>query len=115
MNRRGTDLGTPEATPLAAPEVRARAAAGALLLDLRGHGPFTEGHIPRSVSVPVDARGFGTRLAWLARPEVEIVLVGSEGEVERAAWLAAAVGLSDDLFCFVGPAVRIRRSGGPRS
>src|SRR5919198_1804561 len=70
-------------------------AAGALVIDVRTELQFDEAHIPGAVSNTILHSGFGTRLAWVAEPEDEIVLVGrDDADARRAAELAAAVGLA---------------------
>ncbi len=56
---------------------------------------FDEAHIPGAVSSTILHSGFGTRLAWIAAPDDEIVLVGrDDADALHAAELAAAVGLA---------------------
>jgi rhodanese-related sulfurtransferase len=56
---------------------------------------FDEAHIPRAVSNTILHAGFGTKLAWIAGPDDEIVLVGrDDADALRAAELAAAVGVN---------------------
>ena len=55
---------------------------------------FDEAHIPAAVCITARRAGFGSKLAWLARPEQPIVLVGRDDEdAFAAAALAGAVGL----------------------
>jgi hydroxyacylglutathione hydrolase len=69
-------------------------AAGALVIDVRTELQFDEAHIPGAVSNTILHAGFGTRLAWVAGPEDEIVLVGrDDADALHAAELAAAVGV----------------------
>ena len=72
--------------------------AGALVVDVRTELQFDEAHIPGSVSVTSLRAGFGSRLAWLARPQQPIVVVGRDDEdAERACELAGAVGVTGPL------------------
>lgn len=75
-------------------ELAVSAAAGALVVDVRTDEQFDDAHVPGAVPIPLLRAGFGTRLAWLAVPGREILLVGRDDEDgRRAAWLAAAVGV----------------------
>jgi hydroxyacylglutathione hydrolase len=70
-------------------------APSALVVDVRTALQFDEAHIPGAVSNTILHAGFGTRLAWIASPEDEIVLVGrDDADALHAAELAAAVGLA---------------------
>lgn len=84
-----------EAQPLTAAELETRARAGALVVDVRTDLQFDEAHIPGAVCNPAVRAGFGTKLAWVATPDQEIVLVGRDDEDgERATGLAASVGIT---------------------
>jgi hydroxyacylglutathione hydrolase len=74
---------------------RARPAAAELPDDRRSQpGQFDEAHIPASVCIPIHNAGFGSRLAWIADHEHDIVLVGRDDEDGRhAAELAVAIGM----------------------
>ena len=83
-----------EAHPLTPRRVRHAHLDGALVVDVRTEEQFDEAHIPGAVSITARRAGFGSKLAWLARPEQPIVLVGRDDEdAIEAAHLAAAVGL----------------------
>jgi hydroxyacylglutathione hydrolase len=70
-------------------------APSALVIDVRTALQFDEAHIPGAVSNTILHAGFGTRLAWIASPDDEIVLVGrDDADALHAAELAAAVGLA---------------------
>jgi glyoxylase-like metal-dependent hydrolase (beta-lactamase superfamily II)/rhodanese-related sulfurtransferase len=80
--------------PLAAGQLLARQADGALVVDVRTDLLFDDAHIPGAISVTAQRAGFGTRLAWLVGPGREVVFVGRDDEEARtAARLAAAVGV----------------------
>jgi hydroxyacylglutathione hydrolase len=86
-------IATPPA-PLSPRQVAERAAAGALVVDVRTHEQFDEAHIPGSVCVSALQAGFGTKLAWVGAEADELVFVGRDDEDARwAAELAAAVGI----------------------
>ena len=75
-------------------QVEELCAAGALVVDLRSDREFDDAHIRGAVWIPVARPGFGTKLAWLARPGEPLVFVGRDDEDGlRAAHLAAAVGM----------------------
>jgi hydroxyacylglutathione hydrolase len=79
--------------PLLSPhDVEALRLAGSLLVDVRDPADFAERHVTGATSLPANRPGFGTRLASIADPERQVVLVGSDDdEGRRAAKLAAAV------------------------
>jgi glyoxylase-like metal-dependent hydrolase (beta-lactamase superfamily II)/rhodanese-related sulfurtransferase len=83
-----------ELLSLAPRQLEVQRAAGALLVDVRTDLQFDEAHIPGAVCNPMTRAGFGTRLAWLADPERDVLLVGRDDEDGRAAGrLAVAVGV----------------------
>jgi hydroxyacylglutathione hydrolase len=83
-----------EMIPLTPRQVEQRQAGGALLVDVRTDLQFDDAHIPGAVSNTMLRSGFGTKLAWIADPEQEIVFVGRDDEDGRlAARLAVAVGV----------------------
>ncbi|MGH3099376.1 MAG: rhodanese-like domain-containing protein, partial [Thermoleophilia bacterium] len=83
-----------ELLPLAPRQVEQKRVAGALLIDVRTDQQFDDAHIPDAVSIPMLSAGFGSRLAWLADREQEIVFVGRDDEDgRRAGRLAVAVGI----------------------
>ena len=80
--------------PLAPRQVEHKRSQGALLVDVRTDQQFDDAHIPGAVCNPMLRAGFGTKLAWLADREQEIVFVGrDDDDGRRAAALAVAVGL----------------------
>jgi glyoxylase-like metal-dependent hydrolase (beta-lactamase superfamily II)/rhodanese-related sulfurtransferase len=83
-----------ELVPLAARQLERHRQAGALLVDVRTDLQFDDAHIPGSISIPMTRAGFGSKLAWLAGPGREIVLIGRDDEDGRVAGrLAVAIGL----------------------
>jgi hydroxyacylglutathione hydrolase len=83
-----------ELLPLAPGQVEERRQAGSLLVDVRTDLQFDDAHIVGSVSIPMLHAGFGSRLAWLADRDREIVFVGRDDEDgRRAGRLALAIGL----------------------
>jgi hydroxyacylglutathione hydrolase len=83
-----------EVLPLAPRQIEHKRAEGALLVDVRTDLQFDEAHIPGAVCVTMLHAGFGTRLAWIADRNQEIVLIGRDDDDAReAAKLATAVGI----------------------
>jgi hydroxyacylglutathione hydrolase len=77
-----------EAHPLTPRQVEQ---AGGLVVDVRTELQFDEAHIPGAVSITARRAGFGSKLAWPARPGEPIVLVGrDDADALDAAVLAAA-------------------------
>jgi glyoxylase-like metal-dependent hydrolase (beta-lactamase superfamily II)/rhodanese-related sulfurtransferase len=83
-----------EVLPLAPRQVEQKRRDGALIVDVRTDLQFDEAHIPGAVAITALRAGFGTKLAWIADRDEEIVLVGRDDEEgRRAAQLATAVGI----------------------
>jgi len=80
--------------PLSPRQVEQKRSEGALVVDVRTDLQFDEAHIPGSVCVPMHNAGFGSKLAWIADHEHDIVLVGrDDADGRHAAKLAVAVGI----------------------
>src|SRR4051794_950909 len=83
-----------EMGPLTPRQVDEKRRHGALLVDVRTDLQFDEAHIEDAVSNSALHAGFGTKLAWIADRDQEIVLIGRDDEeAQRAALLAVAVGI----------------------
>jgi rhodanese-related sulfurtransferase len=83
-----------ELLPLAPRQVEQKRSEGALLVDVRTDQQFDDAHIPEAVCIPMLRAGFGSKLAWVADREQELVLIGRDDEDGRVAGrLAVAVGL----------------------
>jgi glyoxylase-like metal-dependent hydrolase (beta-lactamase superfamily II)/rhodanese-related sulfurtransferase len=83
-----------ELLPLAPRQVEQKRSANALLVDVRTDQQYDDAHIPGAISIPMHGPGFGSRLAWLADREQEIVFIGrDDDDGRRAARLALAVGM----------------------
>jgi hydroxyacylglutathione hydrolase len=94
INRGPLETGTQELLPLSPRQVEERRDAGALVIDVRTDLQFDEAHIEGAVCVTALHGGFGTKLAWLAEADREVVLVGrDDADAHVAARLAAAVGV----------------------
>jgi glyoxylase-like metal-dependent hydrolase (beta-lactamase superfamily II)/rhodanese-related sulfurtransferase len=80
--------------PLTPRQVELKAREGALIVDTRTDLQFDDAHIPGSISNTMLRAGFGTKLAWIAERDREIVFVGRDDDDGRtAARLAAVVGI----------------------
>jgi hydroxyacylglutathione hydrolase len=83
-----------EVGPLAPRQVDQKIAGGALLIDVRTDDQFDDAHVPGAVANPMIRAGFGSKLAWLADHQQEIVFIGrDDADGRRAGELAAAVGI----------------------
>ena len=86
------ELGAP--TPLSPRGVEVAIAQGALLVDARTNDQFDEAHIPGAISASAYDTGFGTKVAQIVPPDVEVIVVAaSDGYELEAAELLASVGL----------------------
>ncbi|WP_205696880.1 rhodanese-like domain-containing protein [Conexibacter sp. SYSU D00693] len=94
LNRGPLLTGAPASAPLTPRQVLEAAEGGALVVDVRTDLQFDEAHVPGAVSITALRAGFGSKLAWLARADEPLVLVGRDDEdAAHAALLAAAVGV----------------------
>jgi hydroxyacylglutathione hydrolase len=85
-----------DAHPLTPRQIQQAQADGALVVDVRTELQFDEAHIPGAVCITARRAGFGSKLAWVARPDQPIALVGRDSEdALEAAELAGAVGLAN--------------------
>ncbi len=83
-----------ELSQLAPGQVEQKRSRGALVVDVRSDTRFDDAHIPGAVCIPLMRAGFGSKLAWLADGDQEIILVGRDDEDGRnAGGLAVAVGI----------------------
>jgi hydroxyacylglutathione hydrolase len=79
---------------LAPRQVEQKRADGAMLVDVRTDMQFDDAHIAGALCIPLMRAGFGSKLAWLADRDQEIVLIGRDDEDGRhAGRLAIAVGI----------------------
>ncbi|MBV9003499.1 MAG: MBL fold metallo-hydrolase, partial [Solirubrobacterales bacterium] len=75
-------------------ELLTRQAQGALIVDVRTDLQFDDAHVPGALCNPAVRAGFGTKLAWVADRDRDVVLVGrDDADAIHAAHLAAAVGV----------------------
>jgi rhodanese-related sulfurtransferase len=83
-----------ELVPLAPRQLEQHRAGGALIVDVRTDQQFDDAHIPGAVSIPMVYAGFGSRLAWLADRDQDVVFVGrDDADGHSAGTLAVAVGI----------------------
>lgn len=85
----------PELPALDVGEIEKKMRAGALAVDLRAADQFDAGHVPGAVSNPMTRAGFGTKLAWIAGPDQEVVFIAGDDAdaVAHAGLLAVSVGV----------------------
>ena len=96
LNRGPLAAGQVHVDALTPRQVHAKQAAGALLVDVRTDRQFDDAHIPGAVCNPAVRAGFGTKLAWIADREHEVVFIGrDDDDAVHAAHLAACVGIQD--------------------
>jgi hydroxyacylglutathione hydrolase len=87
---------------------------GALLVDVRTDLQFDDVHIHGSICIPSFSAGFGSKLAWLADHEQEIVFVGrDDADGRRAAKLALAVGVRNIAGLLAGGMTNWRQERHP--
>ena len=93
VNRRGPAVVTGDALrPLQAAEVKALAASGAPVVDVRPVSGFAAGHVPGSASIPLRA-AFATWLGWLIQPDLPLVIVrDADQDPAEILWQARKVG-----------------------
>jgi hydroxyacylglutathione hydrolase len=95
LNRGGESAERPDARPLTPRQVELKRAEGALIVDVRTDLQFDDAHVGGAVAITALRAGFGSKLAWLADREQEVVLVGrDDADAIHAADLAAAVGIT---------------------
>jgi hydroxyacylglutathione hydrolase len=103
-----------DAHPLAPRQLEQKRAEGALVVDVRTMTQFDEAHVPDSISITMLRAGFGSRLAWIADRDQEIVYVGRDDEDGRlAADLAASVGIRTVGGFLAGGMTSWREEGRP--
>ena len=94
LNKGPLLTGGVEQLPLAPRQVDQKRSGGALLVDVRTDQQYDDAHIPGAISIPMLNAGFGSKLAWLADRDQEIVFVGRDDDDGRhAGQLSVAVGI----------------------
>ena len=95
-NRGPLHVGGADTHPMTPRQVIVAQERGALVVDVRTELQFDEAHVPGAVAITAFRAGFGSKLAWIAQPDEQIVLIGRDDDDARvAARLAASVGLED--------------------
>ena len=95
FNRGGETADRADARPLTPRQVELKRAEGALLVDIRTDLQFDDAHVGGAIAITALRAGFGSKLAWLADHEQEVVLIGrDDADALHAADLAAAVGIT---------------------
>ncbi len=83
-----------ELLPLAPRQVEQKRQEGALLVDVRTDQQYDDAHIPGAVCNPMLRAGFGSKLAWIADLDREVVFIGRDDQDgRRAGQLAVSVGI----------------------
>ncbi|MGI8411220.1 MAG: MBL fold metallo-hydrolase [Solirubrobacteraceae bacterium] len=83
-----------QAPPLSPRQAEHKRSDGALVVDVRTDLQFDEAHLRDALCIPMLSAGLGSKLAWIADREREIVLVGRDDtDGAGAAKLAAAIGM----------------------
>jgi hydroxyacylglutathione hydrolase len=96
LNRGPLRMHDAEVHPLTPRQVDHKRDQGALVADVRTEQQYDDAHIPGAIALTTLRAGFGSKLAWLAERDQEVVLVGRDDEDARhAAELAAAVGVTN--------------------
>jgi glyoxylase-like metal-dependent hydrolase (beta-lactamase superfamily II)/rhodanese-related sulfurtransferase len=95
INRGPLEKQVAEVHPLTPRQVEQKRAEGALVADVRTDQQFDDAHIPGAVALTALRAGFGSKLAWLADRDREVLLVGRDDDDAHAGSdLAAAVGIT---------------------
>ena len=114
LNRGPLVTGAVELQPLTPRQVEQRQGEGVLIVDVRTDLQFDDAHIPGSVCNPAVRAGFGTKLAWVAARDREVVLVGrDDADAIHAAHLAAAVGIRNIAGYLAGGMISWREENRP--
>ena len=89
-------VGPPEI--IDADELADRMAAGIVAFDPRDEAVFDAGHVPGALSNPAARGGFANRMAWLADPDDDVIVLAGPGhDGARLARLAASVGMRQQV------------------
>ena len=100
LNRGALLTGGVEAAALYPHQVELKRDEGALLVDVRTDLQFDDVHIRGSICIPSFSSGFGSKLAWLADHDQEIVFIGrDDADGRRAAQLASRSAFATSQAC----------------
>ena len=114
MNRGPLVTGGVEVAALYPHQVQVKRDEGALLVDVRTDLQFDDVHIEGSICIPSFSAGFGSKLAWLADHDQEIVFIGrDDADGHRAADLALAVGIRNIAGLLAGGMTNWRQERHP--
>lgn len=114
LNRGELLTETVAAKPLSPRQLQRRVDDGAFLVDVRTSLQFDDAHISGATHITTLQAGFGSKLAWLADPDVEIVFVGRDDrDGQHAVLLAQAVGLTKLAGFLHGGMTSWREEGRP--
>ena len=103
-----------EVPALYAHQVQLKRDEGALLVDVRTDLQFDDVHIHGSICIPSFSSGFGSKLAWLADHDREIVFIGrDDADGRRAAQLALSVGVRNVAGLLAGGMTNWRQERHP--
>jgi glyoxylase-like metal-dependent hydrolase (beta-lactamase superfamily II)/rhodanese-related sulfurtransferase len=103
-----------EAAALYPEQLERKREEGAMLVDVRTDLQFDDVHIRGSICIPSFSSGFGSKLAWLADHEREIVFIGRDDEDgRRASRLALAVGVRNIAGLLAGGMTNWRQERRP--
>jgi hydroxyacylglutathione hydrolase len=112
MNRGPLVTSGVEVPALYAHQVELKRAEGALLVDVRTDLQFDDVHIEGSICIPSFSPGFGSKLAWLADHDREVVFIGrDDADGRRAAQLALSVGVRNVAGLLAGGMTTWRQEG----
>jgi hydroxyacylglutathione hydrolase len=101
-----------ETPALYAHQIELKRAEGALLVDVRTDLQFDDVHIEGSICIPSFSSGFGSKLAWLADHDREVVFIGrDDADGRRAARLALSVGVRNVAGLLAGGMTNWRQEG----
>ena len=85
-----------EVHPLTPRQIGQAQRQGALVVDVRTDLQYDEAHVPAAICISSRHPGFGSKLAWIAKPGQPLIFVGRDDADGRdAAELASAVGLRE--------------------
>ncbi len=114
LNRGPLLTGGVEVPPLYPRQVISRRDRGALLVDVRTDLQFDDVHIEGSICIPSFSSGFGSKLAWLADHDREIIFIGrDDADGRRAAKLALSVGVRNVAGLLAGGMTNWRQERHP--
>jgi hydroxyacylglutathione hydrolase len=116
LNRGALLISGVEAAALYPHQVELKRDEGAMLVDVRTDLQFDDVHIRGSICIPSFSSGFGSKLAWLADHDREIVFIGrDDADGRRAAELAVAVGVRNIAGLLAGGMTNWRQERHPVS